>query len=290
MLALRFSLLLIVCLGLVNPAEAVGRKKPPSASAPAARQPSPLPVPETRRSQLPVATAVSTASGQAGYVHYFLITHPDESLEYHVGIELSDQRIAWSFPGVGVSVVPFIASGSLEVNGVAYSIEHLYGIRPFPGDARMKTLQDEIGQRVAQWIDDEIPYCGYRTRGGPFCVSCGDFVVRLLFPGRTFATPNLPRDFFRAPAGTGPSTDDLLLFLLGLNELPSKDARIQRVAALSLPPPLREDISELLTSMDADVEAEPAVARSPRTVRRLRAGTRPSQKVVQDPPASGKRM
>ena len=288
LVARRFSLLLIVCLGLVNSAEAVDRKKPPPASAPAVRQLPP--VPETRRSQLPVATAVSTAPGQAGYVHYFLITHPDESLEYHVGIELSDQRIAWSFPGVGVSVVPFIASGPLEVNGAAYSIEHLYAIRPFPDDARMKTLQDEIGQRVAQWIDDEIPYCSYRTRGGPFCVSCGDFVVRLLFPGRTFATPNLPRDFFRAPAGTGPSTDDLLLFLLGLNELTSKEARIQRVAALSLPPPLREDISELLVSMDADAEPGPAVARSQRTMRRLRAGARPSQKVVQDPPASGRKM
>ena len=56
-------------------------------------------VPSVVDSKLPRVTAVtSSGRGQAGYVHYFLITHPDASLEYHVGIELEDQRVSCSPP------------------------------------------------------------------------------------------------------------------------------------------------------------------------------------------------
>ena len=283
LVAIRLCLLLVGCLGLFSLAEAVNRKKPLPASASALRQ---LPAaPETRRSRLPVATAVSTAPGQEGYVHYFLITHPDDTLEYHVGIELPDQRIAWSFPGLGVAVSPFIASGSVEVNGVEYGIQHLYAIRPFPDDARMKALQESLTYRVAQWIDDETPYCAHRTPNGPFCLSCGDFVVRILFPGRVYHMVDFPRDFFRAPSGSGPSTDDLLLYLVGLNELTGRDAALKRVAALSLPPALREDLSDLLAAVYSDAVPASELAKAARATRRkARANARPSEKVVQEPP------
>ena len=279
-------LLLMACLIGSGTANAVGGKKPVS-TLPAATRPAALPA-EIARARAPVVTATSVGPGQAGYVHYFLLTHPDETLEYQVGIELADQRIAWSFPGVGVAVSPFVESGSIEVDGTRYGIEHLYGIRPFPDEASMRALQNEIGPRVALWIDDEVPYCVHPTRGGPFCVSCGDFVVRVLFPGHTRQIPALPRDFFRAPVGSGsmPSTDDLLLYLLGLSDFPGKEARLKRIDELALPQALREDISQLVLEMDAGAASAPAVATAPRTsVRRVRASTvRPAPKVVQQPP------
>ena len=45
------------------------------------------------RTEHRIKAVTSAAPGQAGYVHYFLLTHPDGSREYHVGIELSDQQI-----------------------------------------------------------------------------------------------------------------------------------------------------------------------------------------------------
>jgi hypothetical protein len=266
-------------------AHAVSGKKPASTPPAAARQAAPPP--ESLRSRADVVTATSAAPGQAGYVHYFLLTHPDQTLEYQVGIELADQRIAWSFPGVGVSVSPFMNNGAIEVNGVEYGIEHLYGIRPFPDDASMRVLREQIGPRVALWIDDDVPYCVHPTRGGPFCVSCGDFVVRILFPGETRRIPDLPRDFFRAPVGSGaaPSTDDLLLYLMGLSDLPSREARLKRISGLNLPQALREDISQLVAEMDVDAAPTSAVAAAPRvSPRRLRATSRPAPKVVQQPP------
>src|SRR5678815_681128 len=84
-------------------------------------------VAEAKNSSRPTHTtpvASSAAPGQAGYVHYFLIEHADESLEYQVGIELGDQRIAWSFPDAGVVVSPFVQSGQIEVKGKHYKIKH----------------------------------------------------------------------------------------------------------------------------------------------------------------------
>src|SRR5690242_7091537 len=119
--------------------------------------------------KLPPVTAVtSTAPGQAGYVHYFLLTHPDESLEYQVGVELPDQRIAWSVPNAGVIVSEFIKKGTLNANGTLFKIEHLHGVRPFTNNAQMQELQKELVQRVAQWVDNETPYCLMRKPGEDF--------------------------------------------------------------------------------------------------------------------------
>src|SRR5688572_30075416 len=59
------------------------------------------------RTVAPVVTAPRTAPGQSGYIHYFVITGPDGEPETQVGIELPGDRIAWSFPEMGVSISPF---------------------------------------------------------------------------------------------------------------------------------------------------------------------------------------
>ena len=98
---------------------------------------------------------VSNGPGQGGYVHYFLITHPDGSLEDQVGIETNDQRIAWSFPTAGVIVSEFVKQGEIVVNGNTFRIEHLHGVRPFTSNAEMQTLQQQLVRRIAFWIDED---------------------------------------------------------------------------------------------------------------------------------------
>jgi hypothetical protein len=272
--------LIVGCLASL-PTYAINQKKAPRI-APIAK-PVVIPV-EPSRSSLPVLTTTSAGADQAGYVHYFLITHPDGTLEYQLGIEMEDKRVAWSFPGVGVSVAPFIESGSLDVNGKAYGIKHLFGIRPFPDMAKMRTLQKELLARVALFVDYETPYCFFRTSAEAFCLSCGDFVLRILFPGRTVMTPALPRDFGHSISGDGLTTDDLLLYLLGLHDLSSKDARLKRIGELGLPGILREEAIQLVETMGTteevvtkSLQAKPA-ATPPTAVR----ATKPVGKVVQD--------
>ena len=210
-----------------------------------------------------VKAVTSVGPGQAGYVHYFLLTHPDGSLEYQVGIELEDQRVAWSFPNIGVMVSEFIRKGTLDANGMVFKVEHLHGVRPFHRDAQMRVLQKEVTQRVAQWVDNQTPYCLLRERGQPFCLSCGDFVVRILFPGPTPLTPSLPRDFLRV---TGPmyTTDDLLLYMVGLHDLPDRAAMLSELAKMHVPAALREDLVAMIGTDDPAATAAP-VATAPVT-------------------------
>lgn len=206
--------------------------------------------------------AVTTVGlGQAGFVHYFLITHPDDSLEYQVGIELEDQRIAWSFPEAGVMVSEFVKKGALTANGKQFKVEHLHGIRPFSRDHEMRILQKELSARVAQWVDSETPYCLLRQPRQMFCLSCGDFVVRILYPGAHPLIPALPRDFVRS-TGAGYTTDDLLLYLVGLHDLPDKRAMLAKLAALDVPAVMREDIIAMINDGVTDSPA-PAVAATP---------------------------
>ena len=221
------------------------------------------PVASASAAQSPSATAVtSTGRGQAGYVHYFVITHSDTNLEYHVGIELEDQRIAWSFPNAGVIVSEFVKNGTINANGRDFKIEHLHGIRPFANDAQMRALQKALPQRVAQWVNNKTPYCLFRQPGEPFCLSCGDFAVRILYPGTNPFVPALPRDF-REP-GTASTTDDLLLYLVGVHNLPDKHAKLAKLATLDLPASMRDDIiamiegSEPADTLDAAIAATPS--------------------------------
>jgi len=265
----------------LNPVYAVNQKKAPRSPPISKLASTPA---EPSRATLPVLTTTSANAGQEGYVHYFLITHPDGTLEYHVGIEMEDIRVAWSFPGVGVTVAPFIASGSLEVDGQTFGIRHLFGIRPFPDSARMRALRKELAARVALFIDSETPYCIFRTPAERLCLNCGDFVLHILFPGRTGITPALPRDFGHSASGDSLTTDDLLLYLLGLLDMPNNAARLKRIGELSLPGIVREEAIQLVESIGKldeavtkHLQARPATA--PRTGVRI---ARPAGKVVQD--------
>lgn len=218
------------------------------------------------RADKPVVTAMAPAAGQAGYVHFFLVQLPDEALEVQVGIELPDQRIAWSFPGLGVTISPFIEAGTVRAGDAEYDVWHLYGIRPFPDDASMAALQKQLVARVQPWLEARTPYCVNEARRGR-CMSCLGFVLRALFSVRADGYPALPREFARAGAASIYTTRDLLLYLTGMLELPTRQARLQRIARLTLPDDLREDLEEIVYSAGATEKQAAA--------RPARVGTRP---------------
>jgi hypothetical protein len=239
------------------------------------------------RTSAPVTVVTGTAPGQAGYVHYFTIKAPNDEEESHIGIELDDQRIAWSFPRLGVVVSPFIENGSVAANGIQYRVQHSFGFRPFPDDESMRELQAELSNRVVSWVDDEIPYCYSLERPPIFCVSCLGFVMRILFPGSSPAYPSLPRDFDRGPR-TYYTTDDLLLYLVGLHGLGGKDARLKRAEALNLPDVLREEVIRLVSAAEAnDNVAAGDVAPPPQPATR-RPAVSPAAKSGRRPALQGK--
>jgi hypothetical protein len=199
--------------------------------------------PDNNHNALRAVTDV--ADGQAGYVHYFLITHLDGTLEDQVGIELEDQRIAWSFPGAGVIVSEFVKNGVLDIAGNIFFIEHLHGIRPFRTTSEMQVLRNDLPRRVAFWVDEETPYCIFRQPGEKLCLNCGDFVVRILFPAPNALMVALPEELTRAVDSTS-TTDDLLIYMLGLHTLPDVKSRLERLRTLDLPETLRLDVLAML--------------------------------------------
>jgi hypothetical protein len=203
------------------------------------------------RSNAPVSIANAAAPGQAGYVHFFLLRDANDEIETQIGIELEDQTIAWSFPHLGVVTTAFVKSGTLYANGRQYEVEHLYGVRPFPDERSMRLLRADLAGRIAPYVDDQVPYCYLREPGRPLCLSCLDFVVRVLFPGHFPLSPTVPSDFERS-SGTAYTTDDLLLYLLGLHGLPNHAARMRRMERLALPEALREDVGQLVAAMAGD--------------------------------------
>ncbi len=221
----------------VPPSTKLQLRDPQPASKPAL-------VPSGARAAKPLHAVNGTASGQAGYVHYFLLRMPDDTLEVQVGVELADQRIAWSFPELGVSVSPFIDAGEVEAGGRVYEIWHLYGLRPFPDDRAMARLRRELPARVDRWTKAGLPYClDDGPRGN--CISCLGFVMRTLFPGRN-GYPQIPADFSRTRISSQYTPNDLLLYLSGMLELPDRNARMKRLQQQTLPPDLREDLEELI--------------------------------------------
>jgi len=224
---------------------------------------------------MPVHTVKSTAPGQAGYVHFFLLELPDGETETQVGIELPDGRIAWSFPDVGVSVSPFIQAGRVEINGKLYGVQHMYGLRPFPDEASMLALGRELWERVIPWVEDQIPYCNSAVRPEQICLSCLGFALHVLFPGRTPAYPGLPTDFPRTASRLYYTTDDLLFYLTGLHLYPNREARLARLNELTLPELLRQELTELTLSIDAGDVADAPRAGAPRTLsEKIRSGVR----------------
>lgn len=202
--------------------------------------------PANPRSSKPLSVA-GVAPGQAGYVHYFLLRMPDESLEVQVGIELADQRIAWSFPGLGVVVSPFIDGETIQAGGKSYEVWHLYGIRPHADAAAMARLHRELPARVERWVKTGISYC-LDDAPGANCMSCVGLVLRALFPGRA-DYPALPRNFWRTAQNSRYTPNDLLLYMTGMLDLPDRNARLQRISRLELPPELRMDLEDLVRAI-----------------------------------------
>lgn len=224
------------------------------------------------RGSKPLHTATGVAPGQAGYVHYFLLRMPDETLEVQVGIELADQRIAWSFPSLGVAISPFVDGETLQAGDQSYEVWHLYGIRPFADDAAMARLHKALPGRIAPWVQTQTPYC-LDDGPGSKCMSCLGFVLRALFPGRGSDYPGMPRDFWYTGAASKYTPNDLLLYLTGMLDLPNRNARLQRLAKLELPADLRADLEDLIHRMGAGDAAAPARATAPLTARQKRGGT-----------------
>lgn len=212
--------------------------------------------PSSNRAPSRPVTATAAAPGQGGYVHYFLIRKPDGTAEMQIGIELPDQTIAWAFPSLGISVSPFIEAGSVEGRDGVYEVRHLFGLRPFPEDDAMAKLAAALPARVMPWIDDGVQHCDLDPQPREACVSCLGFVLRMLFPGEFPAYPALPADFVRTRAGERYTTEDLLIYLTGLNTIETREARLLRINALDVPQTLRE---ELVRVVSADA-AEPAHA------------------------------
>lgn len=215
----------------------------------------------------------ATGEGQTGYVHYWTITAPDGAQEMQVGMELPDQRIIWSFPGVGVTVAPFIANGEYDANGRRFRVVHEYGVRPYRNEAAVQRLQTGIRQRVKPWLDKATPYCELNGETAEVCVSCFGFVAQVLYPGATRQFARFPRDFPFFVSDEYHTTEDLLLFLTGLHALPDTAARRRRMAELGGPPALQEELSRLTANLPDHAPtrlANAAATRKPgaRTIRR----------------------
>lgn len=207
------------------------------------------------------ALSVVSATGpnQAGYVHYWLITAPDGEQETQVGIELPDQRIAWSFPGLGVHVSPFIAEGEVDAEGRVFQVRHLYGLRPFANDTAMRTLRSSLMRRVTPLVRERVPYCELNGVEPGLCMSCMGFVSQVLFPGRTAEFANFPRNFTRIDGEHYHTTEDLLLYMTGLHALTTDAARKRRLDAIGGPPALQEELVRLTTKL-AEQSADPTLA------------------------------
>ena len=287
---IRFSMLLLAGLAVLasGAADATGRKT--LAGAPLAQsQPGSPAQRAVTRSSAPVSVAHTVAPGQAGYVHFFLLRDANDEIETQIGIELEDQSIAWAFPQMGVATTAFVKSGTVYAGGRQYEVEHLYGVRPFPDERAMRILRAELPGRIAPYIDDQVPYCYLREPGAPLCLSCLDFVARVLFPGHFPLSPAIPRDFERTSA-TAHTTDDLLLYLLGLHGLPTHAARMRRIEKLALPEPLREDVAQLVATLANDGTGVTTVAgRGPNATPRGRRSAQPSGPVMQQRQARRRR-
>lgn len=224
------------------------------------------------RAQVPHVTKAGVPAGQAGYIHYFVITGPDGEPESQVGIELADGGIAWSFPDVGVFVSPFVGIGTLLANGKQYGIEHLYGLRPFSDPRAMRAFQRDLPARLAPWLEAKVPYCAEELPLERYCVSCLGFTLRVLYPGRTHAAlPAVPSDLKTVQKHVY-TTEDLLLYLAGIALDAPREQRIKRIQALAVPENLREQLVRIASDVDAATPAgKTEVARASPSKRRAAA-------------------
>ena len=249
----------------------VASASPSLSKRPAANTRRPAASPPLARVASPVVTTEGTAPGQDGYVHYFVITGPDGEPESHVGIELPGNRIAWSFPEVGVVIADFTKSGTFSANGNAYAIEYLYGMKPFSDPAAMRVLQRELAGRVALWVDDNTAFCSEELPPDRPCVSCLGFVLRVLYPARVphvTALPTLPADFTSARRNVY-TTEDLLFYLTGVGIDQRPAARNRSIEALAVPDAVKKELLRISAGIDTELtsraQAQKSIVAKPRS-------------------------
>lgn len=266
------SLLILLLVSVLLPVHGmatvpVAETKSPPKKTVAAKNPRPRAQQTVHK---PAAPSVVAAPGtdQAGYVHYWRITAPDGEQETQVGIELPDQRIAWSFPGLGVHITSFIAEGAVNANGRVFQVQHLYGLRPFASDTAMRSLRGSLMHRVTPLVRQQVPYCELNGVTPGLCMSCMGFVAQVLFPGRTPEYANFPRNFTRIDGEHYHTTEDLLLYLTGLNTRTTDAARQRRLDAIGGPPALQEELVRLTAKL---AESSPVVAAAKPPVKRRAA-------------------
>jgi hypothetical protein len=245
-----------------------------------------VPEPQAALSNTPVVTATGTGPEQSGYVHYFVITDAEGERETQVGIELPGDRIAWSFPGLGVVVSPFMRSGVIAANGRAYEVDHLYGIRPFSDERAMQVLRQELSARVAPWAEANTPYCDEQRPSNGVCMSCLGFVLRVLYPPRdNAALPALPDDFRNAKKGIY-TTEDLLLYLAGVRVDAARLAQVKHIESLTVPEEMRQELVRIITENEsaravATARTKPVSAASAKPSRAGRSNTELPKRVTQ---------
>jgi hypothetical protein len=234
--------------------------------------------PPTRPNTAVVATS-GTGPNQSGFVHYFVITDRDGERETQVGIELPGDRIAWSFPGLGVVVSPFVHSGVIVSSAGAYEVDHLYGIRPFSDERAMQVLRDELSLRIAPLVEANTPYCDEQRPSNGACMSCLGFVLRVLYPPRDNGTlPAMPDDFRNARKGVY-TTEDLLLYLAGVRVDAPHPAQMKHIEALTLPYDMRQQLVRIATENES-VRAEAAAQIKPVSTASPSVSTSPKPRAV----------
>jgi len=253
-----------------------------------ARAPAPA-LPAAATDALPIVRGPAT--GQAGYVHFFLITGPDGEDETQVGIELDDGRIAWSFPGWGPVVSPFVGAGSLDSPAGEYRVRHLYGLRPVAGESAMAELRSRLLHRVSTWVDAGVPYCNTDAPPAELCLSCLAFTLHVLFPAQLPMKLDLPADFPRTSQDLHYSTEDLLLYLTGMGDPAARSARFARLQHPSVPQALRDEVVRLVGTPESVAASTVAAADVPRVpVVRERATTRQGPRQTPRRPGSIRRL
>jgi hypothetical protein len=148
----------------------------------------------------------------------------------------------------------------VNARGKIFRVQHLYGLRPFNTDTAMRTLRNALDFRVAYWVDNNTPYCFLNGESLEICMSCMGFAMQILFPGKTPAYPEVPKDFTRIGGDIYHTTEDLLFYMTGLHKLPTEAARRERITLIGGPKTLQEELTRLSSMAGEDVQASGTTA------------------------------
>lgn len=140
-----------------------------------------------------------------GYIDYFIIDQiPGITLDDfgEIGIRI-DNDVVWSFPGVGVTRVPFsdIKDGSVTMNRrcpstqppgscgtIDVSVKHVFSIRP-DIEAKMPGIAEQISAELPKWFNAD--FCNPMPEDATSCASCVGLADVLLYAsGTPFGQPH----------------------------------------------------------------------------------------------------